>query len=244
MDQKKLYGRWNFWEEFVSYPMMVYYRIRGENIQKMLSKRIDKAKKKASKIILTEKMKNEFLIQYEKLENFFSSHFKDIDISRNHNFEEKINYCLDEYRKESTCLITSSNLMKLQGNFLSGAETTLFLYFALESKTKREIRLSDIMIGENSSKIFIDFLKDKKFIDENHNLIVDQKSSFIRIHRFLKDNHIINPDFQDTTIIEAMENEYNTKFDKGTFSRAITVKPNDFEEDIYQKLSKLFNIRY
>lgn len=244
MNKKKLYGHWNFWEEFVSYPMMVYYRIRGENIQKMLTKRIDKVRKKASQIILTEKMKNEFLIQYEKLDNFFSFHFKDIDISRNHNFEEKIQYCLDQYRKESTSLITSSNLMKLQGNFLTGAEVTLFLYFALDSKTKREIQLSDIMIGENSSKIFTAFLKEKKFIDENCNLLVDQKSSFIRIHRFLKDNHIINPEFQDTTIIEAMENEYNTNFDKGTFSRAITVKPSDFEESIYKELSKLFNIKY
>lgn len=244
MDQKKLYGRWNFWEEFVGYPMMVYYRIRGERIQQMLSKRVDKAKQKAGKIILTEKIKNEFLIRYEKLDNFFSLHFKNIDASRNHNFEEKIEYCLEQYRKESTSLITSSNLMKLQGNFLNGAEATLFLYFALQSKTNREVRLSDIMIGENSSKIFIAFLKDKKFIDENHNMLVDQKSSFIRIHRFLKDNHIINPDFQDTTIIEAMENEYNSNFDKGTFSRAITVKPNDFEETIYHELSKLFNVKH
>ncbi len=244
MDQKKLYGRWNFWEEFVGYPMMIYYRIRGERIQKLLSTRIDKAKQKASKIILTEKMKNEFMIQYEKLDNFFSFHFKDIDASRNHNFEEKIQFCLDQYRKESNSLISSSNMMKLQGNFLNGAEATLLIYFALDSKTKREIRLSDIMIGENSSKILLAFLKGKKFIDENHNLLVDQKSSFIRIHRFLKDNHIINPDFQDTTIIEAMENEYNTNFDKGTFSRAVLVKPNDFEEIIYQELSKLFNISY
>ncbi len=119
-----------------------------------------------------------------------------------------------------------------------------FLYFALKHKTNREITLSDIMIGDNSSKIFLAFLKDKKFIDENHNLLVDQKSSFIRIHRFLKDNHIINLDFQDTTIIEAMENEYNTTFDKGTFSRAITVTPSDFEESIYKELSKLFDIKY
>ncbi|KFC23256.1 hypothetical protein [Epilithonimonas lactis] len=242
MDKKKLYGRWNFWEEFVGYPMMIYYWMRGHKIQKLLQRRIEKAKQKSSKIALNEKLRNEFLIKYENLENFFSFHFKDIDTSRNHNFEEKIRYCLDQYKKESTSLLSSSNLMKLQGNFLNGAETTLFLYFVLESKTNREICLSDIMIGDKSSKIFIGFLKGKKFIDENHNLMVDQKSSFIRIHRFLKDNHIINPDFQDTTIIEAMENEYNTKFDKGTFSRAITVKPSDFEEIIYQELSKLFNI--
>lgn len=244
MDQKKLYGRWNFWEEFVGYPMMIFYWIRGGKIEKMLTKRIDRAKQKSSQIILNEKMKNELLIQYENLDNFFYFHFKNIDTSRNHNFEEKIKYCLNQYRKESVKIFSSSNLMKLQGNFLNGAETTLFLYFALESKTKRKILLSDIMIGRNSSKIFIAFLKGKKFIDENHNLLVDQKSSFIRIHRFLKDNHIINPDFQDTTIIEVMENEYNSNFDKGTFSRAITVKSNDFEESIYKELSKLFNIRY
>ena len=244
MDQKKLYGRWNFWEEFVGYPMMIFYWIKGEKISKMLSKRIEKAKQKSSQISLTDKKRNEFLIRYEKLDNFFTFHFKNIDASRNHNFEEKIEYCLEQYRRESLSILSSSNLMKLQGNFLNGAETTLFLYFALESKTKREILLANIMIGENSSTIFIAFLKGKKFIDENHNLIVDQKSSFIRIHRFLKDNHIINPDFQDITIIEAMENEYNSNFDKGTFSRAITVKPNDFEETIYQELSKLFNIKY
>ncbi|EHM7982829.1 hypothetical protein MC916_004048 [Elizabethkingia anophelis] len=244
MDQKRLYGRWCPGEELISYPMMIYYWIKGEKIQKLLAKRIEKAEQKSSKIILSEKMKNEFLIKYEKLDNFFSFHFKDIDTSKNHNFEEKIQYCLNQYKKESTHIISSSNLMKLQGNFLNGAEKTLILYFALQGKVKREIRLSDIMMGENSCKTFIAFLKDKKFIDENHNLLVDQKSSFIRIHRFLKDNHIINPDFQDVTIIEAMENEYNSNFDKGTFSRAITVKPNDFEEEIYQELSKLLNIRY
>lgn len=242
MDQKKLYGRWNFWEELAGYPMMIYYWIKGERIQKMLSKRIEKAKQKADHIILTEKIKNEFLIQYEELENFFSFHFKNIDASRSHNFDEKITYCLQQYRKESSRHLSSSNLMKLQENFLNGAETTLFLYFALDNKVKREIQLSDIMIGGNSSTIFLDFLKEKKFIDENHNLLVDQKSSFIRIHRFLKDNHIINPDFQDTTIIEAMENEYNTNFDKGTFSRAIIVKPSNFEENIYKELSKMFKI--
>lgn len=243
MDKKKLYGQWKLWEEFIGYPMMIYFWIRGQKIQNLLQMRIKKAQQKSSKIILNEKLRNELLIRYEKLDNFFSFHFKDIEESRNHNFEEKIQYCLDQYKKESNSLLTSSNLMKLQGNFLNGAETTLFLYFALKHKTNREIRLSDIMIGDNSSKIFIAFLKGKKFIDENHNLLVDQKSSFIRIHRFLKDNHIINPDFQDTTIIEAMENEYNTNFDKGTFSRAIIVKANDFEENIYQDLFKLYNIK-
>ena len=244
MDEKRLYGRWFFWDEIIGFPMMIYYWIKGEKIQKMLENRINAAKEKANNITLTDKIKNEYLIEYEKLNNFFSLHFKEINNSPNHNFQEKIIYCLQEYKKESSRILSSSNLMKLQENFLNGAETTLFLYFVLDQKVRREIRLSDIIIGENNSKLFIDFLKRKKFIDENNNLIVDQKSSFIRIHRCLKDNRIINPDFQDTTIIEAMENEYNTNFDKGTFSRAITVKPTDFEQSIHMELSKMFDFKY
>lgn len=244
MDEKKLYGRWFLWDEIIGFPMMIYYWIKGEKIQKMLENRINYAKEKIKDITLTEKTKNEYLIEFGRLDNFFSLHFKEIDNSPKHNFQDKIDYCLQEYKKESSKILSSSNLMMLQENFLNGAENTLFLYFVLDQKVRREIRLSDIIIGENNSKIFIDFLKKKKFLDENNNLLVDQKSSFIRIHRFLKDNHIINPNFEDTTIIEAMENEYNTNFDKGTFSRAIKVKLNDFEEDIHQELSKLFNIKH
>jgi hypothetical protein len=41
-------------------------------------------------------------------------------------------------------------------------------------------------------------------------------------------------------------NEYSTNFDKGTFSRAVTVKPNDFEERIYNELSNclILDIKY
>ena len=57
--------------------------------------------------------------------------------------------------------------MKLQGNFINGAEITLFYYFALKQKVTEDIRISDIILGENTSKILLSFLKDKKFIDEN-----------------------------------------------------------------------------
>lgn len=244
MDQKKLYGKWFFWDELVGYPMMLYHWIKGNKIQKMLAVRIDKATSKASQIVLTEKAKNELLIEYEKQDSFFSYHFRKIEGSRGHNFQEKIDYCLSNYRKESLRHLSPSKLMILQENFLNGAENTLFLYFALKGKVKREIRLSDIMIGDESAKLFIAFLQNKKYIDENHNLLVDNKSSFIRIHRLLKDHYIINPDFQDITIIEAMENEYNTNFDTGTFSRANKAKLKEFEESVYNELSQLFNFKY
>lgn len=244
MDENKLYGKWNFWQEIIGYPLMLYYWIRGKQIQQLLSHRIDRARLKADKVLLKKKKKDELLIEYENICNFFSYHFKKIDSSRNHNFQEKIAYCLEQYKIESSKQLSAARLMILQENFLNGAENTLFLYFALEGKVTSDIHLSDIIIGRKNTVLFLDFLRENKFIDENSNLLVDNKSSFIRLHRFLKDHKIINPDFQDTTIIEAMENEYGTNFDKGTFSRAIMVKPNEFEQVLYQKLAKILNLEY
>ena len=59
MDQKKLYGRWNFWEEFVGYPMMIYFWIRRPKMHERLRSRIEKAQQKSSKIVLDEKLRNE-----------------------------------------------------------------------------------------------------------------------------------------------------------------------------------------
>lgn len=113
MDKNKLYGRWCIWEELVSYPMMIYYWIKGDKIKKLLSERIKNAKYRAEQEVLTEKTKNEFLIEYEKLDNFFSDHFKKINEFNSHNFNEKIAYCLQQYRKESAMKLTSSSLTQI-----------------------------------------------------------------------------------------------------------------------------------
>ena len=42
MDQKKLYGRWTPGEELIGYPMMIYYWIKGEKVQKLLAKELKK----------------------------------------------------------------------------------------------------------------------------------------------------------------------------------------------------------
>ena len=44
MDEKKLYGRWFLWDEIIGLPMMIYYWIKGEKIQRMLENRINSAK--------------------------------------------------------------------------------------------------------------------------------------------------------------------------------------------------------
>ncbi len=238
MDTKELYGKWLPTNELVGVFIMISNRLKGKRIKQQLDEKIKKSKEKALQIELTEKKKDELLIQYQDLNNFFSHHFKKIDDSRSFSLDEKVDYCLEQYKKESKKLLSAANLIILQENFLNGAEQTLFLYSALNGKVSRGISIQDI-IGVEKSRILINFLKDKNFIDQNNNLIVDNKSRFIRIHRFLKDIKVINSDFNDKTILDAMEREYNASFDQGTFSKAIGVKMTESEEAIYKELEEL-----
>lgn len=125
-----------------------------------------------------------------------------------------------------------------------GAEKTLTAYLLLDKKVERRIYLKDILIGDDTEEKFKKFLKDKRFIDDEQNLLVDNKSSFIRLHRFLKDENFINSGYTDNTIIEIMEKEYNSTFDKTTFSRANKVLQSDFEKDIFKELSAIMGVRY
>lgn len=54
MNEKKIYGRWFIWEEFVGIPMIVYHWIKGDRIKKLLSERIDKARKNGEQVELTD----------------------------------------------------------------------------------------------------------------------------------------------------------------------------------------------
>lgn len=239
MDKSKIYGKWYFWEELGALPLLIYYRLRGKKIKQLLFERVSKAKKHSLDTILSEKEKQELLVQYEELDNFFSYYFKKIDKSTSHNFNEKVKYCLNQYKKETLSIISASKLFILQENFLNGAENTLTIYFKLKAKTERRLYLSDILIGEDTVIRLKKFLIDKKFIDENNNLIVDNKSSFIRLHRELKEINFINKDFNDNTIIDVMQKEYNSKFDKGLFSKAIKIKPDELEEEIIEELIEI-----
>lgn len=244
MNLNKIYGRWMIWDEFGAIPLVIISWVKGKRIKTLLEERINKAERIAAEIALNSKNKEEYLLDYEAQDNFFSHHFKKIEKSRNHSFEDKIAYCLQQYKTESRRNISASRTILLQENFLIGADKTLTAYLLLERKVERRIYLKDILIGDDTEEKFKKFLKVKRYIDGNQNLLVDNKSIFIRLHRFLKDVKIINPDFTDTTIIEVMEKEYNSTFDKGTFSRAIKISPNDDETALYKELSEILKINY
>lgn len=190
MKEKKLYGRWYIWEELMSYPMMIYYLFKGERIKQLLSERIKKATQRAEQEVLTEKTKSEFLIEYENLDNFFSYHFKEISQFNSHNFQDKINYCLQQYRKESAKKLTSSNLMKLQGNFLTGAEKTLYLYFLLYGERNASNTFMLVFSSEENYSKFISVMKNNSYLDENNKF--DIKKIFLAgILTFLRNKGII-----------------------------------------------------
>lgn len=242
MDEKKLYGRWYFWEEIIGYPMMLYYWIQGDNIQKMLSERIEKARQKAEQITLTAKNKSEFLIKYEKLDNFFSYHFKEISQFNSHNFQEKISYCLRQYRKESAKNITSSSLMKLQGNFLVGAENTLFLYFLLYDERKIESSFMSVFSNEENYNKFISVMRNNSYLDENNKF--DIKKIFLAgVLTFLRNKGIIK-NVDNIEIVKVLKADFDFEISTPSFSNGIPHPTKDEEKKLFDDLSIEFMIKY
>ncbi|MDO5655775.1 MAG: hypothetical protein Q4G27_06505 [Flavobacteriaceae bacterium] len=241
MDKKEIYGKSYFWSELAAFPLIIYYRLKGKNIKQLLYELLSRVQKKYSDTVITFQEKEELLIQYEELNNFFAYHFKKIDSSRSHNFDEKINYCLNQFKKESNSLTSASKLVILQENFLKGAEQTLSIYFKLNGKTERRLYLSDILVGKFTDERLKNFLLSQKFIDENNNLIVDNKSFFFRILKSLKDKKFINQSFTDKTIVEVLQNEYNSKLDNSLFSKASNITPDESETEIIEELISLLD---
>ena len=226
MDKKKLYGHWYIWEELVSYPMMLYYWIKGDKIQKMLSERIEKARRKAEQMTLTEKNKNEFLIEYEKLDNF----------------QDKINYCLKQYRKESSQKLTSSNLMKLQGNFLAGAEKTLFLYFLLYRERKPNNSFVSIFSSEENYNKFIFVMKNNSYLDENNKF--DISVIFISgVLTFLKKKGVIK-NVKNINIIKLLKDDFDFEISPSSFSSGMPYPTKDEEKKLFDDLSKELMVKY
>ncbi|MFN3021360.1 hypothetical protein ACK1KB_10280 [Chryseobacterium sp. TY3] len=242
MNEKKLYGRWYIWEEFIGYPMMLYYWIKGDKIQKLLSERIHKAKQRAEEEILTEKDKNEFLIEYERLDNFFSYHFKKINEFDSHNFNEKIAYCLQQYRKESALKLTSSNLMKLQGNFLTGAENTLFLYFLLYNEKKTKNSFLSIFSSEENYNTFLSVMKSNSYFDKNNRFDISV-IFFAGILTFLKKKGVIK-NVKNIDIIKLLKDDFDFEISPSSFSSATPYPTKDEEKKLFDDLSKEFMIKY
>lgn len=242
MNEKKLYGRWYIWEELISYPMMLYYWIKGDKIKELLSERIKKAKQTAEQEILTEKDKNELLIEYERLDNFFSYHFKEINQFDSHTFQEKITYCLRQYRKESAMKLTSSSLMKLQGNFLTGAEKTLLLYFLLYDEKKTKNSFLSIFSSEENYNTFILVMKNNSYLDKNNKFDITV-IFFASILTFLKKRGVIKK-VKNIDIIKLLKEDFNFEISPSSFSSATPYPTKDEEKKLFDDLSKEFMIKY
>lgn len=243
MNEKKLYGRWYFWEELAGYPMMLHYWIKGHRIKKLLSKRIEKAKQRAGEELLTEKTKSEFLIEYEKLDNFFSHHFKEISQFNSHSFNDKIEYCLKHYKKESSNNLSSSSLMKLQGNFLSGAEKTLFLYFLLYDEKKAEnSSFMSVFSNEESYYKFISVMKNNSYLNGNNKFDIPI-TFFAGVLTFLKKKGVIK-NVKNIDIIKALKTDFDFEISTASFSNGMPYPTKEEEKRLFDDLSIEFMIKY
>lgn len=64
-------------EEFVRYPVMIYYGSKGKKFRNCWKGELRKSGKNPVKLFSMKKLRNELLIQYERLDNSFSCHFSD-----------------------------------------------------------------------------------------------------------------------------------------------------------------------
>lgn len=132
MMKKNIYPAYNPASELIAIPFIINNVIRRKTIKARLNEVIESAKKETLNETLTEQEKYVKQIDYDDLDDFFANHFKALENSKAHSFDDKIDYCLDKYAKEAKSLLSATNTVVLEENFLKGAKKTLGLYFLLE----------------------------------------------------------------------------------------------------------------
>lgn len=129
--KRNIYPVYNPFSELLAFPFIINNVIKGKTIKERLHEIIESAKNQACSN-LTEKDKYVKQIDFDDLENFFANHFKALENSKVHSFDDKIDYCLDKYAKEAKSLLSAANTVVLEENFLKGAKKTLGIYYLLE----------------------------------------------------------------------------------------------------------------
>ena len=90
MKQNNLYLKYNPGAEIIAIPFIVSRIIKGKNIKELLYEIINALREKAANVKLNELEKFEAQIEYNNIENFFATHFKALENSNEHTFEDKI----------------------------------------------------------------------------------------------------------------------------------------------------------
>ena len=160
MKKNSIYLRFNPFSEIVALPFLLNRIFKGQKIKELLNAKIEYARDLASRSKFTDIEKFEKNLEYQNLDNFFANHFKKLDESSYHFFDDKIKYCLKQYLMESRKIWTSTNLVVLEENFLKGAEKTLFLYFILFDN---KIEFSEKAVGEVEINLEIEEIEKAKF---------------------------------------------------------------------------------
>ncbi len=143
--KKNIYPFYNPASEIIAIPIIISRIFSGKKIKDLLLDIIESTRNEALNSILSEKEKIEKEIEYYDLENFFATNFKALELSKVHTLEDKINYCLIKYAEESKKLLSPSNTVILEENFLKGAKKTLGLYFLLEKYDIESIKLENCL---------------------------------------------------------------------------------------------------
>ena len=242
MKQNNLYLKYNPGAEIIAIPFIVSRIIKGKNIKELLYDIINAIREKAANVKLNELEKFEAQIEYNNIENFFATHFKALENSNEHTFEDKIKYCLKKYAKESKSLLSAANTVVLEENFLKGAQETLFYYFIINENKKPKKTFQSIFANKENYNKFISIMKNNSYLNENNKIDIPI-IFFAGILTFLKKNGIIKK-VKSIDIVKFLKDDFNFEISPSSFSSATPYPTKDEEKKLFDDLSKEFMIKY
>lgn len=242
MKKNSIYLRFNPFSEIVAVPFLLNRIFKGQKIKELLNNKIEYARDQASRSKFTDIEKFEKNLEYQNLDNFFANHFRKLDESSYHFFDDKINYCLKQYLMESRKIWTSTNMVVLEENFLKGAEKTLLLYFILNVEAKKTRSFISLFSKKDYYFKFIKVMEDNGYLDENNDLEIPI-IFFAGILNFLKNRGVIKK-VNNIAIISDLKNDFNYQMSTASFSSGVPHPTSESEKVLFDKLAKEFMISY
>lgn len=240
--KKNIYPAYNPASELIAIPFIVNNFIRGKTIKERLKGIIESAKKEALNKTLTEQEKYVKQIDYDDLDNFFANHFKALENSKVHSFEDKVDYCLNKYAIEAKSLLSVANTVVLEENFLKGAKKTLSIYFKINKGKEPKKSFQSLFSNKEYYDKFILVMENNSYLSKDNKFDIPV-IFFSGVLIFLRKKGIIKK-VKNIDIVKNLNTDFNYKISEASISSATDYPTKDEEKKLFNDLSKEFMIDY
>lgn len=242
MKEKNNYMLLNPVAQIIAVPFLLSRIIKGKKIKELIYEKIDFTREESAKCTFSEIERFEKGLEYENLDNFFVNHFRKVENSLAHTFEDKINYCLNRYSVESRKILTAANLVVLEENFLNGAEKALFLYFSLKNRDKVDKSFKNLFSSDENYFVFISVMKNNSYLNDVNRIDIP-KIFFAGILTFLRSKGVLK-NVKDTEIVTALNFEFDFTISKASLCNGVPHPTNESEKKLFDEFAKQYIIKY